>query len=121
MAKGEVDAQQELEDAFEAKDLDGFKRAITRGAQPNLSSKRDDDNQMTIFEKALSTRGRRTFIEACLNAGCDPNYVNPNLNKAAIHYTIDSWRTHNLSELVNRPNVKVDVDRKYEGETALSR
>ncbi|XP_060646653.1 transient receptor potential cation channel protein painless-like [Drosophila nasuta] len=127
MAKGEVDAQQELEDAFEAKDLDGFKRAITRGAQPNLSSKRDNDNQMTIFEKTLSTRDCARFIEASLDAGCDPNYVNPKLNKAAIHYAIDSgigsdeYEDCNLFVLIYRTNSKVDVDHMYEGETALSR
>ncbi|XP_062137714.1 transient receptor potential cation channel protein painless-like [Drosophila sulfurigaster albostrigata] len=121
MAKCEVDAQQELEDAFEARDLVGFKRAISHGAQPNLSSKSDEDNQVTIFEKALSTKGLARFIEASLDAGCDPNYVNPKLNKAAIHYAIDSMSAHNLSRMVNRPNVKLDVDRKYEGETALSR
>ncbi|XP_034097950.2 transient receptor potential cation channel protein painless-like [Drosophila albomicans] len=128
MAKGEVDAQQELEDAFEAKDLDGFKRAITRGAQPNLSSKRDEDNQLSIFEKALSTRDCAKFIETCLDAGCDPNYVNSELNKAVIHYAIDSgigsageFDDCNLFVLVYRPNSKVDLDHMYERETALSR
>ncbi|XP_062137694.1 transient receptor potential cation channel protein painless-like isoform X1 [Drosophila sulfurigaster albostrigata] len=128
MAKGEVDAQQELKDAFETRDLVGFKRAITRGAQPNLSSKRDEDNQMSIFEKALSTSGCPRFIKACFDAGCDPNYVNPKLKKAAIHYVIDSgigsashYNASNLYVLVDQPNYKVDVDHMYEGETALSR
>ncbi|XP_060646425.1 transient receptor potential cation channel protein painless-like [Drosophila nasuta] len=121
MTKVEVDAQQELNDAFEAGDSDGFYRAISHGAQPNLRSKRDKDNQMSIFEKALSTSGCARFLNACLDAGCDPNYVNPKLNKAAIHYAIDSGSQHNVSALLKHRNAKVDVDHMYDGETALRR
>ncbi|XP_051858176.1 transient receptor potential cation channel protein painless-like [Drosophila albomicans] len=118
MAKRKVYTQQELEDIIEAGDFSKFVVAFSHGAKPNL---RDEDNQMIPFEKALSTKGCGGFIMVCLFAGCDPNYVNPILNKAAIHYAIDSWSTDNLSELVKRPNFQVDVDHMYEGETALSR
>ncbi|XP_064546872.1 transient receptor potential cation channel protein painless-like [Drosophila montana] len=113
-----VNAQLELRDAFEARDLARFRRALKQGAQPNVSH--DESGQgMSIYEQALSTAGCSKFLTACLLAGCDINYVNPQLKKAAINYASDSKDASNLGALLDRHKHMVNADYLYKQETAL--
>ncbi|KAL7738850.1 hypothetical protein ACLKA6_001303 [Drosophila palustris] len=119
MDQDEVDAQKELWAAFETEDLERFHHALDLGAQPNLISN-DDVSNMSVYEKVLSKSGSAKFIRACINAGCDVNYVNPQLNKAAINYVAESKNPQNISELLHKSNCKVNVDHQFEDETALN-
>ncbi|XP_034472208.1 transient receptor potential cation channel protein painless-like [Drosophila innubila] len=119
MCQDEFDAQKELWEAFEAGDLDRFHNAIILGGQPNLISN-DNINNMSIYEKVLSKSGSAKFIRDCINAGCDVNYVNPQLNKAAINYAAESKNPQNLSMLLHQSNCKVNLDHQFKDETPLN-
>ncbi|KAH8248069.1 hypothetical protein KR038_006405 [Drosophila bunnanda] len=107
---GFVDPQAQLSDALAKRDIRRFKAALDNGAQADLP----DEKHMTIYEKALSTKGCREFIEACIAHGSQINYINQKLNKAAVNYAADSRDPGNLAALLqNRSGLKVDVDRKY--------
>ncbi|KAH8376082.1 hypothetical protein KR200_002922 [Drosophila serrata] len=107
---GFVDPQAQLSDALSKRDIRRFKAALDSGAQADLQ----DERHTSIYEKALSTKGCREFIEACIAHGSQVNYINQKLNKAAVNYAADSRDPGNLAALLqNRPGSKVDVDRKY--------
>ncbi|KAH8309657.1 hypothetical protein KR059_012865 [Drosophila kikkawai] len=107
---GFVDPQAQLSDALAKRDIGRFKAALDSGAQADLQ----DERNTSIYEKALSTKGCREFIEACIAHGSQVNYINQKLNKAAINFAADSRDPGNLAALLqNRPGLKVHVDRKY--------
>ncbi|KAH8252678.1 hypothetical protein KR032_001245 [Drosophila birchii] len=107
---GFVDPQAQLSDALAKRDISRFKAALDSGAQADLQ----DERHTSIYEKALSTKGCREFIEACIAHGSQVNYINQKLNKAAVNYAADSRDPGNLAALLqNRHGSKVNVDRKY--------
>ncbi|XP_017077608.1 transient receptor potential cation channel protein painless-like isoform X2 [Drosophila eugracilis] len=117
MSLNENDIQEELRTALSNRDIDQFKSALDRGANPNLLY----DNQNSFYEKALYTPGSRQFIEACINHDCSVNYVNEKWNKAAVHYATESMDPENLKELLkDRPDETVYVDQKYYQITPLN-
>ncbi|KAH8261593.1 hypothetical protein KR044_012108 [Drosophila immigrans] len=111
---GFTDPQAQLGLALAKRDIREFHAALEMGAQPNLQ----DERNTSIYEKALSTAGCAEFIEACLQHGCNVNYINQKHNKAAISYAADSRDSRNLAVLLSRPGVQ--VDRKYGNLTPLS-
>ncbi|XP_016983877.1 transient receptor potential cation channel protein painless isoform X2 [Drosophila rhopaloa] len=114
---GFIDSQATLSAALAKKDIRLFVEALDSGAQAALQ----DDRHTCIYEKALSTPGCRDFIEACIDHGCQVNYINQKLNKAAINYAADSRDPGNLAALLRyRAGAKVRVNRKYAQLTPLN-
>lgn len=74
MSQVELDAQMELWEAFKAGDFERFNNAIDLDGQLNLIAD-DDIYSMSVYETVLSTSGSAKFIKACIEAGCDVNYV----------------------------------------------
>lgn len=66
--------QKQLTKAFESNNLTKFKDAIDKGAQLNVPIE-SDYAKRTMYEMALSTPGYYQFVHACINAGCEVNYV----------------------------------------------
>ncbi|XP_033150815.1 transient receptor potential cation channel protein painless [Drosophila busckii] len=95
-------AQAQLKEAFDKDEYQKFNEALELGASANLCCYEDVSGNMTsIYELALITEDSAHYIKACLNHGCDVNYINPQLNKAAIHYAIVSLDSINLQVLLN--------------------
>ncbi|XP_044317099.1 transient receptor potential cation channel protein painless-like isoform X2 [Drosophila rhopaloa] len=114
---GFIDLQATLSAALVKKDIRLFVEALDSGAQAALQ----DDRHTCIYEKALSTPGCWDFIEACIDHGCQVNYINQKLNKAAVNYAADSRDPGNLAALLrDREGAKVRVDRKYAQLTPLN-
>ncbi|BFG04452.1 transient receptor potential cation channel protein painless [Drosophila madeirensis] len=111
---GFIDPQGQLSAALANRDIREFHTALDNGAQPNLQ----DERHTTLYEKALSTPGCAQFIEACLAHGCNVNYINQKLNKAALSYAADSRDPSNLAVLLRHGGVQ--VDRKYSQLTPLN-
>ncbi|XP_064547054.1 transient receptor potential cation channel protein painless [Drosophila montana] len=111
---GFSDPQAQLSAALAKRNIREFQDALEMGAQPNLQ----DERNMSIYEKALSTAGCAEFVEACLTHGCNVNHINQKHNKAAISYAADSRDPANLAVLLRRPGVQ--VDRKYAQLTPLN-
>ncbi|XP_017096586.2 transient receptor potential cation channel protein painless [Drosophila bipectinata] len=113
-----LEPQAQLSAALERRQSAEFKTALARGAQ----AYRQDERHQSIFEKTLSTPGCGDFIDACIDHGCNVNYVNRHNNKAAVNYAADSRDAGNLEALL-RPrgnSAKVQVDRKYANLTPLN-
>lgn len=68
---GISDPQAQLGAALAKRDIGKFHAALEMGAQPNLQ----DEQQMSVYEKCLSTAGCADFIEACLQHGCNVHHV----------------------------------------------
>lgn len=68
------DIQQLLKEGFDSKNIGKFQHAISLGAHLNEPFE-NDECVMTVYELVLSTYGYFKFVRACLNAGCDVNYV----------------------------------------------
>ncbi|XP_068146766.1 transient receptor potential cation channel protein painless [Drosophila tropicalis] len=111
---GFIDPQAQLSAALEKHDLREFHTALEMGARPNLQ----DERHISIYEKALSKPNCGQFIEACLSHGCNVNYINQKLNKAAINYAADSRDPGNVKALLRHSGVQ--VDRKYGNLTPLN-
>ncbi|XP_022224528.2 transient receptor potential cation channel protein painless [Drosophila obscura] len=111
---GFIDPQGQLSAALAKRDIREFHTALDNGAQANLP----DERHTTLYEKALSTPECAQFIEACLSHGCNVNYINQKLNKAAISYAADSRDPSNLAVLLRHGGVQ--VDRKYGQLTPLN-
>lgn len=68
------DIQQLLKEGFDTMNIRKFQMAISLGA--NLDEPfEDDEYAMTVYELVLSKYGYFKFVRACINAGCDVNYV----------------------------------------------
>lgn len=63
-----------LKEGVLTKNIDTFKEALRLGASVDEPFE-EDESEMTFYELVLSTFGYHEFVKACLNAGCDGNYV----------------------------------------------
>ncbi|XP_037946081.1 transient receptor potential cation channel protein painless-like [Teleopsis dalmanni] len=111
---GYIDPQLKLGAALSNGDIRDFRIALDMGADPAIQ----DDKHVSIFEKALKTNGCSEFVEECLRRGCNPNYTNQHLNKAAINFAADSRDPKIISALLRYKDVQ--TDRKYSQLTALN-
>lgn len=68
------DIQKLLKEGFDTKNIKKFIKAIRLGAQLDVPFE-DDESLMTVYELVLSKYGYFKFVKACINAGCDVNYV----------------------------------------------
>ncbi|ALC39532.1 maker496 [Drosophila busckii] len=69
-------AQAQLKEAFDKDEYQKFNEALELGASANLCCYEDVSGNMTsIYELALITEDSAHYIKACLNHGCDVNYV----------------------------------------------
>ncbi|XP_030378440.1 transient receptor potential cation channel protein painless [Scaptodrosophila lebanonensis] len=111
---GFIDPQAQLSAALANRDLREFRNALDNGAQPTML----DERNTSIYEKVLATPECAEFVQACLDHGCNVNYINQHINKAAINYAADSRDPDNLSALLRHRGVQ--VDRKYSQLTPLN-
>lgn len=76
-----------LNEAVYTKNIDKFKEAIRLGASVNDLF---DESGRTVYELVLSTFGYSKFVKACLNTGCDVNYVSSKINQYSLYNFIVS-------------------------------
>ncbi|XP_067630712.1 transient receptor potential cation channel protein painless [Eurosta solidaginis] len=101
---GMEDPQSELGAAFANNNINDFRIALDKGANPA----RPDDKHMSVYELALKTNGRATFVEECLRRGCSPNHINQRWKKSAINFAADSRDPQILRALLRHKGVQID-------------
>lgn len=66
--------KQLLKEGFYEENIEKFEEAIRLGAHLDQPFE-DDESEETVYELVLSTFGYSKFVKACINAGCNVNYV----------------------------------------------
>ncbi|XP_055920894.1 transient receptor potential cation channel protein painless [Eupeodes corollae] len=101
---GFADSQALLATALEQRNIREFKVALDMGADP----KRQDSKYISIFEKALQTKGCAEFVKECLDYGCDPTHFNKRSNKTALSYAADSQDPRILKILLDYKEIELN-------------
>ncbi|PSN35018.1 hypothetical protein C0J52_09840 [Blattella germanica] len=114
--------QNRLLDSLNEKDLNKFVRIL--GMVTASGNSRVDPNywyatcKSSCLEKAIKESRCEEFFKALLQAGADPNFINPVSKEAPIHTAVNLSRTRNLKTLVQITYTDVNTQSTH-GKTAL--
>ncbi|XP_034472386.1 transient receptor potential cation channel protein painless-like [Drosophila innubila] len=113
----------EMKGYIEANHLAKFK-SVLDNRNYSMVDQKSTNEILRIYEILLTTPNRGDFLKLCIEHGCEAEYVNPHLRKAAINYVVESLHFSNLIVLLfsledDKYNDKIDVNWKYQEQTPL--
>lgn len=107
-----IKTNDQLLKAVQSNDLDSFKKlqeAGLKNSSINLNHLYNEPYLGTILDICCMSKGKSEFAEVLLALGANPNAINKNRKKAAIHLAVASECVDALRVLVEHPSADINL------------